>query len=154
MFQPDNAHTQEALLKVYEFMFSEMQEFRSTITTIALAFNSALLLLLGWSISKSLSLSILQKELVSIGVLLLTLLILRLCRIIQAYFLSIAQVVNRFDRIYRLHEPGIYLESESIFPEKWKDFGTDTWKEPVFDAALHSSVVIPTFAIIAMWICV
>ena len=148
-----DAGRREALLKVYELEFAEMQEFRSTAMNLALAYNSAILSVLAWSFTKSVSLAALPMAFLTIGVASLTWApIVRYLRLLRRYFLDVAGVVNRIDRAYGMHESDAFLAGESIFPKEWKEFGGEAWKEPVFQAAIWASTLIPAFALVATWV--
>ena len=125
-----DAGRREALLKVYELEFAEMQEFRSTAMNLALAYNSAILSVLAWSFTKSVSLAALPMAFLTIGVASLTWLIVRYLRLLRRYFLDVAGVVNRIDRAYGMHESDAFLAGESIFPKEWKEFGARPGRSP------------------------
>ncbi|TKJ41206.1 hypothetical protein CEE37_05950 [candidate division LCP-89 bacterium B3_LCP] len=139
------------LLKVYEFMFSEMQEFRAKMLRLVLAYNGVLIIMVGWLFNTQLDLTLDHKILLSIGVLTVLSITLIAIKTFKSYFLNIAKVINKIDHAVLLYEGGQYVENATVFPDEWDTFGKKTWKEPVFDNSRLTIYVTTIFVLLLVW---
>lgn len=108
----------DILTNLYSLLMEELKQFRSTSARLLTGFTGLTIVVIGWVVSTQVSLSTTQRLLLSLGVLVLALISLRVNRLMERYFLDIALVVNRIDRVFGLYQTGTYLEAESMFPRQ------------------------------------
>lgn len=145
---------QETLNLIFVHMTNTMQEFRGSMIRILLGFSGFAVVLLGWIVTKA-DLSLRQKILFTVGTVAIMFFAAYVTRMMKNYFNSIAQVINRINRLQRVFEDGAYLPDTTLFPKGengWDLFGTPQWKEPVFHASYVGIVVIGILALTAIWL--
>lgn len=121
--------------RVYSSTMSELNQFRTTAGRILFWSSGASMATVGWVVSNSENFN--SQERFIIGIAIITFLIVAsvITRHIEFYFLDVARVINKIDKIHKSFDQDIYIKNDSLLPKKWKDFGTDEWKEPIFKKA-------------------
>lgn len=140
------------LPKVYNSLASEMQEFRTSMAKIMLAFLGMTFLFVGWAVVRQEVLPIKHKLILSLGIMVVVLLGLVITRLMRRYFTDIASAIVKIQDTAGMFTRGHFVEEQSILPEHWQSFGTSQWKEPIFTVAYMTISLSSVFAVTAIWL--
>jgi hypothetical protein len=142
----------DALGRIYSTVVNEMTEFRTTIAKILFGSAGAALLVVGWAVTTAPVLSLEKRIIFTIAILLFVVYSSYVTRKMERYFLDIAQVINRIDRIHLAFDVGAYHPEEALLPDHWRQFGHPSWKEPIFRAAYIGIAGIGLFGTVTVWV--
>lgn len=140
------------ILTLYVQMVTYIQEIRGRVERIVVGGSALIVLLDGWLVTRSNSVSISSKVVASIGILLFTGVLALVVRALQQQFHGYAQVIRKINEVQLVHSQGVFLQNHALYPVQWKDFGSDSWKEPIFIIAYPIQVAIGVFGVTAIWL--
>ena len=139
-------------LAIYSSMISLAQELRGTTERLTIGGGGLILLCDGWFLSKQPPPSVRERVFLSLALVIFGFLLFMVVRTIHLRYTGVAYVIRRVNEIQMAHESSAFLEGESLFPSQWKEFGTETWNEPIFRLAYFAIGLIVLFATSALWI--
>jgi len=143
----------ELMFRVYDNMHQEMREFRTTMSKLIFGLGAVFLAFAGLLITNENIIITMEKRILASSlVVAFSFLVICITRVLEKYFLDIAMVINQFDRLFGLHDVDTYIQNEAVFPSHWQNFGSQNWREPVFQAAYWLSLVFGLLAIACVWI--
>jgi hypothetical protein len=120
--------------RIYESMVKEMQEFRALMAQLLAAILGLMLFFVGWIASYAKAeLTDSQRLTLSIGPFMAGLIGIGITAALHHYFSQIALIIAKIDDIHGTFDKDLYVPEDSLFPKKWRNFGTlKNWFEPIF----------------------
>lgn len=125
----------EVIGRVYSSTMAEITEFRTITARLLFWVSGASLAIVGWVVRESDSFDKYEKYLLCASVTTFLLVAASITYRLEKYFLQVAAVINRIDRVHLAYEKGAFLKDDTLFPKGWKQFGSTGWKEPIFKTA-------------------
>jgi hypothetical protein len=139
------------VLTLYVQMVTYIQELRARVERIVVGGSGLIILLDGWLVTTSHSVTVPGKVVVSVGIALFTCVLALVIRTRHRQFRGYAQIIRKINEVQLVYTPGVFLQDQILYPEGWKNFGSATWKEPIFAIAYPIQLVVGLFGIVAIW---
>lgn len=90
------------------------------------------------------------RVIIIIGILLIFFFLFTAIYELEKEFIGVAKVMKKINNAHCLHEKGIYLKRDTLFPEEWKEFGVGQWRESVFIIYRYAALFSTVFGVIAV----
>jgi hypothetical protein len=70
---------------------------------------------------------------------------------VQRRYRGVAQVIRNINEVQLAHSVHAYLSERTLFPSEWKSFGTEKWKEPIFQVSYCALCGAGALGILSVW---
>ncbi len=142
---------------VYQVMLDEMSDHRNRMEKFTITFATLMVVLISgwWNVvvhPENQNIGMGEKAILTAIIIVFATLFLWIRKMVKDYYLEAGGVVNKIERKFGCFEKGRFIEGEVLFPSRWKNFGTNKWKEATFQVPLWVTIVLSILAILFIWL--